>query len=126
MKVIIVFLVILSFATLNVTSVNAIKDTDLSPFSVGVQIATCGDDVCNVNEDCLSCSEDCGVCVTGDGRGGGGSGGRNYIDAKFELDRDEIKVSLFQGEIKRQNFIVKNVDSKKLKFIVETSIISKT
>ncbi|MFH1425272.1 MAG: hypothetical protein ABIG28_00895 [archaeon] len=103
-------------------SFNRINFSEVS-FNVSGSVPYCGDLDCNNGEDCSNCETDCGVCATppGPSSDGGSSGSSRKQEAKFELDRRQIKVSLKQGEIKREFLEIKNTDSKKIKFEISSS-----
>jgi hypothetical protein len=91
----------------------------------------CGDDSCNGDETCSTCSEDCGECDEGGGDSGGGTiGGRNVTNAtgkySFSLNPVEISADVEKGKAYPEQVIVTNTGTTDLRInVVPSSTISK-
>ena len=77
--------------------------------SLFIENKTCGNGFCNNGETCSSCPDDCGVCVVPPIAGGGGGGGGGAVKARnFTINPNLIKVTLKQGESKREVLTIEN------------------
>src|SRR3989338_8081425 len=84
-------------------------------FSVNNSIVYCGNAVCELQENCSSCVADCGVCqISEPSQGGGGRNSRRSSEIKFELDKEQIKVKMKEGETKTKNIIIDFIASENL------------
>ena len=93
-------------------------------FSVNNSIVYCGNAVCELQENCSSCVADCGVCqISEPSQGGGGRNSRRSSEIKFELDKEQIKVKMKEGETKRETLRVTNIGNNEENFRIEESFI---
>nr|MBA4404665.1 hypothetical protein [Nanoarchaeum sp.] len=111
-------------------------------------IPTCGDSLCEIGEDCFTCSFDCGECICGDtfcegnetcnncpidcgnctdigggtGTGGGGGGGGSAaLDIFFEFNPKILEVRLLQEKSTSEQISIKNLGRKDISVILSVS-----
>lgn len=148
----VLFVLLFSFASpiffyLNSYQYLSNKDvTSSASATVSLSVApTCGDDLCEIGEDCATCVLDCGICVCGDtfcegnetcdncqidcgectdeggnytGGSGGGGGGGARIELFFEFDPDILDIKLLQGESISKEISIKNLGRKDISILL--------
>ena len=114
---------ILIFILILTGFISAESDSSLSPVEATVNIKTdsiCGDSTCDTGEDCSNCPGDCGNCQT-PGGSGSNSGGGSRTKADFQINPEEIIVSISKGEIQTSSILIKNTGKKNLQITAETT-----
>jgi len=84
--------------------------------------ASCGDGICNGDENCSSCSVDCGVCsiVTPPGGGGGGGGGGGELN--IVVDKELFKVVITPEGTFKTSFKITNPTSSPINFNLNSTL----
>jgi len=92
-------------------------------FSVNNSMVFCGNNLCDASENCSICSVDCGACLEPEPPVSESSSEDSSDDdeEEFELDKTQIKISLKQGESRKELIEIRNTDNERLSFDVSYS-----
>jgi len=81
-----------------------------------ITVSGCGDGNCSIGETCSNCPRDCGNCAVQQPSGGGVS-----VVRDFSINKDLIKISLKQGETKREILEIKNTGNTALNIFINST-----
>lgn len=113
-----------ALANLNLTVIPTCGDTlcesdeDCGTCTSDCGECVCGDTFCEGNETCSNCEVDCGECSsTGTGSSGGGGGGGAGVELFFEFKPSILEVKLSKGASSFRTIEVKNIGRKDLSIV---------